>query len=457
MKTLFRGGTVISGSGQRKADVLIEDEKIVEVAEFISEESAEVVDVTGRYLFPGFIDSHTHMDLEVAGTVTADDFDTGTRAELAGGTTCIIDFATQNRGETLALALDNWHRKASGKANCDYAFHLAISDWNDSVRKELAEVVHGGIHSFKLYTIYDAMFVDDQAIYEILSCLKELGAIAGFHCENRGIIDARLDQVLAEKGNRRSIADYPATRPDLAEAEAVNRVLKIAKCVDTPVIIVHLSSQAGYRELMLARETGQKVYAETCPQYLVMDESCYALPGYEGEKYAIAPPLRTKADNEILWQALSNGDFHTVATDHCSFTLAQKEMGRDDFRNTPCGMPGAEERPALIYHYGVGKGRLSLEQMCLYLSENQAKLYQLYPRKGVIAPGSDADLVIWNPETEWTLSASTQQSASDYCPLEGTGLTGRAERVYLRGREAARDGEVIAANRGKYIRSLGIE
>lgn len=454
MKRLFRGGIVVSGEECKKADVLIEDEKIVKVEENIEDPADEVLDVTGKYLFPGFIDGHTHMALEVSGTITADDFDTGTRAELAGGTTCIVDFATQNKGESLALALENWHKKADGKAHCDYAFHLAISDWNPDISSELEQIVAGGIHSFKLYTTYDAMIVDDKSIYEIFARLKELGGIAGIHCENKGIIDARLEEVIREKGDRKNVSDYPGTRPACAEAEAVNRILNIARCVDTPVIIVHLSSEEGYKEVLRARESGQTVYVETCPQYLVMDESFYELKDNEGKKYMIAPPLRKVSDQDVLWEALKTDKIQTIATDHCSFTTAQKDMGKDDFSKTPCGMPGAEERPALIFHFGVNEERIRMEQMCRFLAENPAKLYHLYPKKGVIAPGSDADIVVWNAETNWSLSAATQQSASDYCPLEGLHLKGRAERVYLRGMLAAQNGEIIEEYKGKYLKAI---
>lgn len=454
MKRLFRGGIVVSGEECKKADVLIEDEKIVKVEENIEDPADEVLNVTGKYLFPGFIDGHTHMALEVSGTITADDFDTGTRAELAGGTTCIVDFATQNKGESLALALENWHKKADGKAHCDYAFHLAISDWNPDISSELEQIVAGGIHSFKLYTTYDAMIVDDKSIYEILARLKELGGIAGIHCENKGIIDARLEEVIREKGDRKNVSDYPGTRPACAEAEAVNRILNIARCVDTPVIIVHLSSEEGYKEVLRARESGQTVYVETCPQYLVMDESFYELKDNEGKKYMIAPPLRKVSDQDVLWEALKTDKIQTIATDHCSFTTAQKDMGKDDFSKTPCGMPGAEERPALIFHFGVNEERIRMEQMCRFLAENPAKLYHLYPKKGVIAPGSDADIVVWNAETNWSLSAATQQSASDYCPLEGLHLKGRAERVYLRGMLAAQNGEIIEEYKGKYLKAI---
>lgn len=453
MKRLFCGGTVVSGSGCRKADVLVENGIIAEVMEGLNVPDAEVVDVTGKYLFPGFIDGHTHMNLEVSQTVTADDFDTGTRAEAAGGTTCIVDFATQNKGESLSQALKNWHKKADGKACCDYAFHLAVSDWNDEISRELDEIVNQGIRSFKLYMTYDAMVVDDKSIYEILKRLKELGGIAGVHCENRGIIDARLEETAKGERKRTCVEDYPGTRPALAEAEAVSRLLKIAKCAGAPVIVVHLSSKEGYREIQRAREEGQEVYVETCPQYLIMDESLYSLPDNEGKKYMIAPPLRTKEDQEVLWEALKEDQIQTIATDHCSFTIEQKNMGKEDFTKTPCGMPGAEERPALIYSFGVNEGRITIEQMCRYLAENPAKLYHLFPQKGVIAPGSDGDIVVWNPETRWSLSAQHQQSASDYCPLEGVELKGRAEQVYLRGTLVAQDGRITKEYLGRYVKA----
>lgn len=451
MKRLFRGGTIVSGKEMRPLDLLVEDEKILQLGQDLKDTGAQVVDVSGKLIFPGFIDGHTHMDLEVSGTVTADGFDTGTKAELAGGTTCLIDFATQNKGETLAYALERWHQKADGSSSCDYAFHLAISDWNRQVSQELSAVVKSGIRSFKLYMTYDAMVVDDESLYEILVRLKELGGIAGVHCENKGIIDARLLEVLRKKGHRQDTADYPGTRPDLAEAEAVSRLLKIARCVDTPVIVVHLSSREGYEEVKRARLAGQTVYVETCPQYLVMDESRYFLPDGEGRNYMCAPPLRKAADQEVLWQALSQGQIQTVATDHCSFTQKQKQAGAEDFAKTPCGMPGAQERPALLYHYGVNTGKLTEMQMCALLAENPAKLYRLYPRKGVIAPGSDADLVIWDPAAEYTLTKDRQQSAAGYCPMEGTRLKGRAREVYLRGRLAARDGEILLPYAGRYV------
>ncbi len=455
MKLLFKGGTVVSSDGMKKLDILVNGEKILEVGEELELGDARIIDVRGKLLFPGFIDAHTHMALEVSNTITADRFGTGTKAELAGGTTCIVDYATQYRGESLRQALDNWHKKADGQSSCDYAFHLALTDWNEEISRELEEIVQKETCSFKLYMTYDTM-VDDETMYAILSRLKELGGIAGVHCENNGIIQARLKELEESKGKRTDVSDYPWTRPKEAEAEAVGRLLKIAKCVDTPVIVVHLSTAAGYREILKAREEGQTVYIETCPQYLLMDESKYSLPAEEARHYMIAPPLRRKKNQDILWQALSEGRIQTIATDHCSFTKEQKMAGANDFSKTPCGMPGAEERPALIWQFGVNEDRITAEQMCIYLAENPAKLYKLYPRKGALMPGSDADIVVWNPDTEWTMTAESQQSACDYCPMEGTKIRGRAEQVYLRGRLAAENGEVLEENDGVYVRH-GVE
>lgn len=451
MKRLFKGGTVVSSEGMKQVDILVKGEKILAVGEDLSFKDAEIVDVKGKLLFPGFIDAHTHMALEVSNTITADKFDTGTKAELAGGTTCIIDFATQYKGESLEQALSNWHEKADGESSCDYAFHLALTEWNEEISRELETIIRDETGSFKLYMTYDTM-VDDETMYEILSRLKELGGIAGVHCENNGIIQARLKQVAREKGNRKDVSDYPWTRPKEAEAEAVSRLLKIAKCVDTPIIVVHLSTAAGYREILRARENGQTVYIETCPQYLVMNSDKYSLPAEEARRYMIAPPLRKRKNQELLWEALREGRIQTIATDHCSFTKEQKEAGAEDFAKTPCGMPGAEERPALIYQFGVNEGRITVEQMCAYLSENPAKLYNLYPQKGALEPGSDADIVVWNPDTEWTMTAQDQQSACDYCPMEGTKIRGRAEQVYLRGVLAAENGKILEEKTGKYIR-----
>lgn len=450
MKTLLKGGVIVSGSGTKTADVLIENGKIREVGPEMEESDSQVIDVSGKLLFPGFIDAHTHFDLHVAGTVTADNFDTGTKAALSGGTTMVIDFATQYQGESLEKAFKNWHEKADGNASCDYGFHLAISDWNQEVSRELDKIVEDGVTSFKLYMTYEEMYMNDKRIYQVLKRLKEVGGITGVHCENKGLIEALIEEEKA-KGNF-SVSGHKNTRPALVEAEAIGRLLKIAKLADAPVIVVHLSSEAGYEEVSSARSQGQKVYLETCPQYLIFDESVYDLPGFEGSKYVISPTIKKKSDSLRLWKELKKGEIQTISTDHCSFTLGQKEVGKEDFTKIPNGMPGTEARPALMYTYGVVKNGLKLEEMCRLLSENPAKLYGVYPQKGILAPGSDADIVVWDPEASYVMSVENQVANVDYCPFEGMEMKGKAALVFLKGELAAKDGKVIIEKTGSYVK-----
>ncbi|MGN0371269.1 MAG: dihydropyrimidinase [Enterocloster sp.] len=454
MKRIIKNGTIVNGSGSFPADILIEDEKIaavgrpVEIAKMAGGD-AQVTDAAGCLLFPGFIDAHTHFDLHVAGTVTADDFATGTKAAVRGGTTTIIDFGTQYAGESLAQGLKNWHEKADGKCSCDYSFHMSISEWTPSVCTEVQDMMDEGITSFKLYMTYDTQ-VDDRTIFEILRRLKEVGGITGVHCENSGMIAALQEE--AKKAGRMGVASHPATRPAAAEAEAISRLLRLAEVVDIPVVVVHLTCKEGYDVIMEARRRGQKVYAETCPQYLLMDDSLYEKPGFEGAKYVCAPPLRKKEDQECLWKALEDGTIQTVSTDHCSFTTAQKALGKDDFTKIPGGMPGVETRGTLLYTYGVDQGRISAETMCRVLSENPARLYGLYPRKGLLAPGSDADIVILRPGVSDVITAGEQVQNVDYAPFEGTKVTARIEQVFLRGNQVVKDHQVAEENKGIFLR-----
>lgn len=454
MKKLLTGGTVVSGNGCIPQDVLIEDEIVAamgrpeDMARLAGDE-AEIVDVSGCLLFPGFIDAHTHFDLHVAGTVTADDFYTGTRAALRGGTTAVVDFATQYPGETLAQGLANWNQKAQGKCFCDYSFHMSITQWNPQVSREIQDMMDQGITSFKLYMTYDTQ-VDDQTIFEILERLGEVGGITGVHCENSGMIAALQAQAKAK--GRMEVSSHGATRPPQAEAEAIGRLLRLAQVADVPVIVVHLTCREGYQEIMQARKRGQKVYAETCPQYLLLDDSLYQLPGMEGAKYVCAPPLRTKADQECLWKALARGEIQTVSTDHCSFTMEQKMLGADDFTKIPGGMPGVETRGILLYSCGVREGRITYEDMCRVLSENPARLYGMYPRKGIIAPGSDADIVVLDPKGEGVITAASQIQNLDYAPFEGTKVKGCIRQVYLRGTKAVENGEILLDRGGIFIK-----
>ena len=450
MKTLLKGGTVISGTGGRRADVLIEDEKIIKIGRNLPDETDRIVDVSGKLLFPGFIDAHTHFDLDVCNTTTADNFETGSRAAIRGGTPTVIDFACPNKGESLQYGLDLWHRKADGKAYCDYGFHMTIDDWNDSISSELPNMFAAGISSFKMYLTYPAMMIGDGAVYSALKQVKRLGGIAGFHCENAGVIDAMIAERKA--AGKLSPASHPMSRPPYLEAEAVARLLRIAQAADSPVIIVHLTNHEALKEVEAARQRGQKVYVETCPQYLLLDESLYYQDDFSAAaRYVCAPPLREKAEQKYLWRALRRGEIQTISTDHCSFTLAQKDAGRDDFTKIPGGLPGVETRGELIYSYGVGRKNLNLAQMCKVLSENPARLYGLFPRKGVLRRGSDADIVVYDPEASHVIRADDCVANVDYNPYEGFVTSGSISQVWLRGRLAVENGTVLDGPEGKYM------
>lgn len=443
-RILIRGGLVVNEHEAKQCNILIEGEKIAAMGEGLEAENAQVIDASGRLVFPGFIDAHTHMGLPVCNTVTADDFDSGTRAAVLGGTTCIVDFATQEKGETLAEGLSHWQEKAEGKSHCDYAFHMAIGDWNPAVRQELGEMIAQGITSFKVYLTYGNQ-VNDRELFEILDALKPLGGIVGVHCENSGIIDACTAKVKAQgitgpKG-------HPLSRPDEAEAEAVHRLLTVARLVGMPVVVVHLSSEKGLAEVRRAREQGQRVYVETCPQYLLLEDSRYAMPEFQGAKYICSPPLRKAVDNQALWDALERGEIDTVSTDHCSFTMTQKEAGRGDFTKIPGGMPGVEERPALMLTFAD----LPLTHLVRLMCANPARLYGMYPRKGTLQPGSDADVVIWNADSLRTLSAYSLHTAAGYTPYEGVQVRGMAETVLLRGEVVAQRGELVKLCTGQYV------
>ena len=448
MNVLLRGGSVVSGSGAVRADVWIRGETIHAVGRELDCPDAEVVDVSGKLLFPGFIDAHTHFDLDVCNTTTADDFYTGGRSALRGGTTTVIDFACPNKGESLGYGLELWHQKADGRCGCDYGFHMTIDDWNESIRAELPAMFEAGISSFKMYMTYPAMMIGDGPMFEALRELRRLGGIAGVHCENSGVIDA----LIAEKKAASALgpASHPESRPAILEAEAISRLLKMAALADTPVVIVHLSSEVGLREVEAARARGQTVYVETCPQYLYLDDSLYSLPDFEGGRYVCAPPLRKKSDQAALWQALASGGVQTVSTDHCSFTLSQKDAGRGDFTKIPGGLPGVETRGLLLYR-GVADGRIGLGQMCRLLSENPARLYGLYPRKGVLAPGSDADIVVYDPAADSVITAADQAANVDYAPFEGFRTSGSIASVWLRGRKVVEHGAILADRGGIYI------
>ena len=450
MKYLFKNGTVVSGRGTRRADVLVEDEKILQVGRNLCDPLARVVDVTGKLLMPGFIDAHTHFDLDVCNTTTIDDFDSGTKSAIRGGTTTIVDFACPNKGESLHHGLELWHKKADGKCWCDYGFHMTIDDWNEEIEKEIDDMYAAGISSFKMYMTYPAMMIGDEAMYKALKKLKEKGGICGVHCENSGVINA----LIAEKkaAGQMGVSSHPETRPDFLEAEAVSRLLRIAQAVDIPVVIVHLTNAATLAEVTAARRRGQKVYVETCPQYLVLDDSVYYNEDYtRAARYVCAPPIRKAEDCRALWAGLRKGDIQTISTDHCAFTLEQKDAGRGDFTKIPGGLPGVEARGELVYSFGVATRKISLATMCKALSENPAKLYGMFPRKGIIAPGADADIVVYDPQADHILRAEDMVSRAGYTPYEGFVTRGCISQVWLRGNLMVENGHVIGQQMGRYM------
>lgn len=453
MPTIIRGGTVVTAADTIRADILIEGERIAAVGAIPDQPGAEVIDAAGCYVFPGGVDVHTHLDMPWRHTATADDWESGTIAAACGGTTTVVDFATQERGGSLRAALDAWHARADGRSVIDYGFHLAVIDWRDDVAAELPLVVDAGVSSLKLYMAYKGvLMIDDAGLFRAMHVARDSGALTMVHAENGDVIDV-LSQSYLASGQTGPLYHCLAHPPE-AEAEATRRAIALAGIAGAPLYVVHLTCAGALAEVRAARDAGQAVYAETCPQYLVLDRSRYELPGFESAKYVISPPLRTPADQSALWGGLLGGDLQLVATDHCAFNYAeQKEFGRDDFTRIPNGAPGLGARLYLLYSEGVAAGRLSLNKFVDLVSARPAKLFGLYPRKGTVAPGADADLVLWDPNRAVTLTRDTlQQRKVDYTPYEGYQAHGAPRLVLRRGRVIARDGEFVGrAGGGAYL------
>src|ERR1700723_461514 len=395
LDTIIRGGTIVTASDTTLGDVGIVGDKIVAIAsELNAENAARVIDATGRYVMPGGIDVHTHLDMPFGGTKSVDDFESGTIAAAHGGTTTLIDFAIQYKGQTLRHALDIWMKKAEGKATIDYAFHCIITDIEGAQLDELKAFVREGVPSFKLFMAYPGIFMlDDASIFKTMNAAADCGGMICMHAENGGAIDVIVQRALAE--GKRSPKYHALTRPTTAEAEATNRAIALAEIAGTPVYIVHLSCSEALEKVREARDRGLRVYAETCPQYLYLSLDDMNAPGFEGAKYVFTPPLREKWNQEKLWQGLAQDNLQVVSTDHCPFCFKeQKELGRDDFTKIPNGGPGIEHRLSLIYTGGVHGKRFSPNRFVEVVSTSPAKLFGLFPRKGTIAVGSDADIVI---------------------------------------------------------------
>ena len=443
MRTLIRHGTVVNADGSLAADVLIEDEKVVQVGPRIAADADRTYDATGRYVIPGGVDVHTHLDMPFGDTTSADDFESGTIAAACGGTTTIVDFAVQDPGDTLHHALETWTRKAEGKAAIDYGFHVIVTDLTERVEQEMDELVGEGVTSFKLFLAYPGrLMVDDATIFRALLRTARNGGTVLVHAENGGVIDALTKRALAE--GRREPRQHALTRPARAEAEAVHRAIALAEMAGAPVYIVHVSAAEAVEEVAAARSRGLPVFAETCPQYLFLSDECYEEPGFDGAKYVMSPPLRDRRAQERLWRGLASDDLQVVATDHCPFRMRdQKALGRDDFTKIPGGVPGIETRMSLLFDGGVGGGRFDVQRFVAVTATNPARIFGLHPRKGVIAPGSDADIVVFDPDREMTLSAATLHMRVDYSPYEGRVVRGMPELVLSRGRPVVERGTFV--------------
>lgn len=450
---LIKNGLLVTATDRYEADVYIEGEQIHTIGKNLNFSADEIIDAKNCYLFPGGIDPHTHMELPFMGTCASDTFETGTIAGLYGGTTTIIDFAIQTQGKSLKSAIDEWHRKADGNAVCDYAFHMGVTDFNKNTQKEIKEICEkDGISSFKIFMAYKgALMIDDR---QIIGLMKEAGKYGGMvisHCENGDMIDELVSE--AKSTGNLSPKYHYLTRPEIAEAEATGRIIDIAYQSNHPLYIVHMTCEAALNRVREATKRNQKVNVETCIQYLLLDESLYESPGFEGAKWIMSPPLRKEKDRAALWSGIAQNLVHTVATDHCPFCMDQKRIGISDFSKIPNGIPGIEHRLELLFSEGVLKEKISLNKFVELTSTQAAKIFGMFPKKGTIAAGADADIVIFDPNIKHTLSVKTHHHKCDYSAFEGWQIQGKCKTVILRGIIAIDNARaLIGKGFGKYIK-----
>jgi dihydropyrimidinase len=452
--TLIQNGIIATATDTYASDLGVAGGKIVALGSKLPADAAtHVVEAAGNYVIPGGVDVHTHLDMPFGGTQSADDFETGTIAAAFGGTTTLIDFAIQQKGQTLRTALDTWWKKAEGKAAIDYGFHCIVTDLPDARLEEMKVLAGEGITSFKLFMAYPGVFmVDDALIFKAMLTASDSGSMICMHAENGGAIDVIVRRALAE--GKTAPKYHALTRPATAEAEATGRAIALAEMAGSPVYIVHLSCNEALEKVREARDRGLPVYAETCPQYLYLSLDNFDVPGFEGAKYVFTPPLREKWHQEKLWKGLAADHLQVVSTDHCPFCYKeQKELGKDDFTKIPNGGPGIEHRLSLVFTGGVHGGRFSVNRFVQTVSTAPAKLFGLYPRKGTIAVGSDADLVIFDPDLEHVISAATHHMRVDYSMFEGIKVKGAPRQVFLRGRPLIEDGRFVGrAGHGEFIK-----
>lgn len=453
MSLLIKNGRIITAEQDYIADIFIEKDKITTIGLSLNINADKVIDAKGKYVIPGGIDVHTHLDMPFGGTTSSDDFETGTIGAAFGGTTSLIDFAIQPKGKSMREGLDIWHKKAEGKATIDYSFHMIITDLPDERISEMDDMVAEGVTSFKLFLAYpNVLMVDDATIYKALKQTAKNGGLVCMHAENGMVIDDIVKETVA-KGNLSPLY-HALSRPAAAEGESTNRAIALAEMAGTPIYIVHLTCNDALEKVVNARDKGLPAYAETCPQYLYLSLEDISKPEFEGAKYVFSPPVREKWNQEKLWGALQKNALQVVSTDHCPFNFkGQKELGRENFTKIPNGGPGLENRLHLMYQGGVNEKRFSLNRWVELTSTNPAKIFGMYPRKGTIAPGSDADIVIWDPEKELVISAKTHHMRVDYSMFEGKKVKGDADIVISRGEVIVENKKFLGrAGRGNFVK-----
>lgn len=436
-------GTIVTATDTYRADVGIKSGKVIQIAKKIKEPAKDVLDAKGLYVLPGAIDIHTHLDMPFMGSFSSDDFETGTMAAAFGGTTSLVDFAIQGKGMSLKGTLNTWMKKAEKKAVIDYGFHLAITDLTDKVMAEIPEMVALGVPSFKCFLAYKgALMIDDGALYRILQKAKKAGALVMIHAENGDVLDILINDLLAQ--GKTEPKYHALSRPPEAEAEATGRGIAIAQMAGAPIYIVHLTCKEALAKVKEARDTGFPALAETCPQYLLKSYQNYLEPGFQGAKYVMSPPLRDKSNWDALWKALAYGDLQVVSTDHCPFNFkGQKDKGKKNFALIPNGAPGIEHRVMLLFHEGVNKKRIGLNRFVELVSTAPAKLFGLFPQKGTVAVGTDADLVLFDPKAPFKISAKTHHQNVDYTPYEGFKGKGVPKTVFSNGQIIVKDGKFM--------------